>query len=407
MTPQAFSYPTVGYNNMIYVPPYGLHESIDYMIKINPINFNVVKIPLKVDSSKEKWQYGSVVGNKIIFLPYNESSILIVNCDDDSVEYVPFSLEGKGKYIKAHVHGKKVISLPYGETEYFDYACSFDTETNTIILKKLHCKINDEKKWHTSQYLNGKIYAVPRGERWFENYFPYSIELTCDTMDYKLTDMSELWKDYDAEEYTNKKYTTLARVGNKLYAPPYSENPNFDIMLKFDKEWTHERTGLKGTSRKYYSHSVSSNGKVYCPPAGHEEDWSDMLVIDSNTDTWKTISLGVSKESKKYFTGWENSQGKLYYIPRGGCVCMPEKQWKEFGDLAEVLVVNTIDDSFYTIDISKHFTDSTTIEKFNASVIIDDKIFAFPYGQSNSFQTVLVFDTITEQVIKEIDLNEI
>jgi hypothetical protein len=86
---------------------------------------------------------------------------------------------------------------------------------------------------------------------------------------------------------------------------------------------------------------------------------------------------------------------------------MPEEQWKEFGDLAEVLVVNTIDDSFYTIDISKHFTDSTTIEKFNASVIIDDKIFAFPYGQSNSFQTVLVFDTITEQVIKEIDLNEI
>ena len=53
MTPQAFSYPTVGYNNMIYVPPYGLHESIDYMIKIDPINFNVVKIPLKVDSAKK------------------------------------------------------------------------------------------------------------------------------------------------------------------------------------------------------------------------------------------------------------------------------------------------------------------------------------------------------------------
>lgn len=132
-----------------------------------------------------------------------------------------------------------------------------------------------------------------------------------------------------------------------------------------------------------------------------------MLVIDSTTDTWKTISLGVGKESKKYFTGWENSQGKLYYIPRGGCVCMPEDQWKEFGDLAEVLVIDSADDSFYTVDISQHFTDTTTIEKFNASVIIDDKIFAFPYGQSESFQTVLVFDTITEKVIKEINLNEI
>jgi hypothetical protein len=407
MTPQAFSYPTVGPNKMIYVPPYGLTESIDYMLKINPITFEVTKILLQVDSSTEKWQYGVVVGNKIIFLPYNETNILIVNCDDDSVDYVNFSLEGRGKYIKAHVHNNKVIALPYGEHTPFNYICSFDVDTKSLLLKHIVCDIDDEKKWHTSQYLNGKIYAVPRGERWLENYFPYLIELDCDTLVYKLTNLSNLWEDYDKEEYTNKKYTTLAKVGDKLYAPPYSENPNFDIMLKFDKQWTHERTELKGTSRKYYTHSVTSNGKIYCPPAGHEEDWSDMLIIDASTDTWKTIPLGVGKESKKYFTGWENSQGKLYYIPRGGCVCMPTDSWKELGDLAEVLVVDSKDDSFYTVDISEYFKDNTTIEKFNSSVIIDDKIFAFPYGQSETFHTVLVFDTISETVIKEINLNEV
>jgi hypothetical protein len=132
-----------------------------------------------------------------------------------------------------------------------------------------------------------------------------------------------------------------------------------------------------------------------------------MLVIDATTDTWKTIPLGVGKESKKYFTGWENSKGKLYYIPRGGCVCMPTESWKELGDLAEVLVVDSKDDSFYTVDISEYFKDNTTIEKFNSSVIIDDKIFAFPYGQSETFHTVLVFDTISETVIKEINLNEV
>jgi hypothetical protein len=407
MTPQAFSYPTIGPNNMIYVPPYGLTESIDYMLKINPITFEVTKIPLQVNDSTEKWQYGVVVGDKIIFLPYNEQNILIVNCVDDSIEYVNFSLEGRGKYIKAHVHNNKVIALPYGEYEPFNYICSFDVDTKSLLLKNIVCDVDDEKKWHTSQYLNGKIYAVPRGERWLGNYFPYMIELDCDTLRYKLTNLSGLWEDYDQEEYTNKKYTTLAKVGDKLYAPPYSENPNFDIMLKFDKQWTHERTGLKGTSRKYYTHSVTSNGKIYCPPAGHEEDWSDMLVIDATTGTWKTISLNVGKESKKYFTGWENSKGKLYYIPRGGCVCMPTESWKELGDLAEVLVVDSKDDSFYTVDISEYFKDNTTIEKFNSSVIVDDKIFAFPYGQSETFHTVLVFDTISETVIKEINLNEV
>lgn len=407
MTPQAFSFPTVGNNGMIYVPPYGLNKVVDYMLKINPVTYEISKIPLTVDNSFEKWQHGIVYENKIVFLPYNETSILIVDTETDKVDYVKIPFNDKGKYIKAHLHGKKIISLPYGETNTFDYAISFDVETYELKFKNILCDVNDEKKWHTAQYLNGKIYAVPRGERWYPPYFPYSIELDCDSLEYKLLDMSFIWHDYDQEKYTNKKYTTLAKVGEKLYAPPYSENPNFDVMLKFDRQWTHERTGMKTTSRKYYSHTAASNGKIYFPPAGHEEDWSELLIIDSDTDAWKTVKLGIGKESKKYFTGCENSQGKIYYIPRGGCVCEPEDQWKRSGDLAEVLVIDTKDDSFYTIDISEYFIDSTTIEKYNCSVIVNDILFAFPYGESESFHTLLIFNTVTEQVIKTIKLNEV
>ena len=406
MTPQAFSYATVG-NGMIYCPPYGLTEVIDYMIKIDPKTLNITRIPLCVDRSFEKWQYGVVVKNEIIFLPYNESRILIVNTDNDSVEYVDFPMPEYGKYIKAHVHDNKVIALPYGENNTFNFIISFNTLTREVETKLIKCPIDDEKKWHTSQYLNGKIYGVPRGEKWKPPYFPYIIELDCDTLSYKLTDMSYLWKDYDAEPMCNKKYTTLAKANNKLYAPPYSENPNFDVMLTFDGSWRHERIGIKGTSRKYYSHYTAKNNKIYFPPAGHDNDWSEMLVIDSNDDTWKTVSLPVAKESKKYFTGWENSKRKIYYIPRGGCVCEPHSDWKKQGDLTEILVIDTYDDSFYTIDISDYFQDNTTIEKYNCSVMIDDKIFAMPYGQSESFQNVLIFDTITEKVVGEINLNEI
>lgn len=408
MTPQAFSYATVANNGMIYCPPYGLKEVLDYMIKINPETYEVTKIPLIVDDSLEKYQYGTVVGDYIVWLPYNESKILVLDTRTDTVEYTNVIVEGKGKFIKAHQYYSKIIALPYGENDQFNYIISFDIDTREVSYNYIQCEINDEKKWHTSQLLNGKIYAVPRGERWDGNYFPYRIEVDCNTLSYELFDMSNLWPDYDSEQLTNKKYTTMALANNKLYCPPYSENSNFDIMLRFDgREWTSERTGLKETSRKWFSHNVARNGKIYCPPAGHEEDWSQMLIIDSSNDSWKTIDLGLGKESKKYFTGCESSNGKLYYIPRGGCVCMPKDSWKLYGDLAEILVVDTVDDSCYTIDVSEYFTDSTTIEKYNCSVIVNDKIFAMPYGQSDSFQNILVFDTISETVVKEIDLNGI
>jgi hypothetical protein len=412
LTPQAFSFPTVGKNNMIYVPPYGLKERIDYMIKVDPVTFNVTKIYLEVDESFEKWQYGTIVDNFIVFLPYNECSILIVNTDNDEITQIKLPFNSPGKYIASHRYKNKVIALPYGEHKEFDFAISFDVYTKELLLKNIVCPINDQKKWHTSKLINNFIYGVPRGERYIEPYFPYIIKLDCETFNYELTDMSHAWKEYDVQPFpiiTNKKYTTMAQVGNKLYAPPYSENDNFDIMLKFNgTSWSYEKTGMQDTSRKYFSHAVSKNGKAYFPPAGHEDSWNKMLIIDSNNDTWKQVPVdGVGYESKKYFTGWENTQGKIYWIPRGGCVCEPEENWKQQGDLADILVVDTTNDSFYTIDISEYFKDNTTIEKFNSSVIIDDKIFAFPYGQSETFHTVLVFDTISETVIKEINLNEV
>lgn len=407
MTPQAFSFPTIGNNGKIYVPPYGLNEVINYMLKIDPDTYEVNKIFIDVDNTFEKWQYGITYKNKIFFLPYNESKILIIDTNNDSIDYINVPFAEKGKYIKSHVHQNKLIALPYGDSNIFDNIISLNLDTYEINYKNIFLNVNDEKKWHTSQYMDGKIYAVPRGEKWTPPYFSYAIILDCDSLDYQLFDLSEFWKDYDQENFTNKKYTTLAKVGNKLYAPPYSENSNFDVLLKFDGSWHSERTNLQSTSRKYFSHVSSNNGKIYFPPAGHEEDWSELLILDTKTDQWKTVSVGVKKESKKYFTGWENSIGKIFFIPRGGCVCQPTDEWKKNGDLTELLVVNSSDDSFYTIDLSDQFKDITTIEKFNGSVIIDNNIWIFPYGQEPQFQSIFVFDTIKEKIIKRINLDVI
>lgn len=412
MTPQAFSYATVSSNGKIYVPPYGLTESIDYMLKIDPKTYNIEKLSL-IDSGKtERWTYGIEHHGKIYFLPYNEECILCVDTETDNIEYVhiewPKDYEFiKGRYISFHVYQDKIYSLPYGESLPFDHIIIFDTLSNKISFVKIDLDTNDCKKWHTSQMLGNTIYAVPRGEHWEEYYFPYGIEFNCDTLEYKLNDFSTFWKDIDQQELSNKKYTALAKANNKLYAPPYSENSNFDVMLKFDRTWTAEHTGLTQDSRKYFTGLTASNGKIYFPPAGHEENWADMLIIDSATDHWYTKDLGIGKESKKYFAGVENSQGKIYYVPRGGCACNPIETWKQFGDLAEILVVDTKDDNHYTIDISEYFVDNTTIEKYNCCVIFDDIIYAFPYGESETFHTVLIFDTITEKVIKTIDLNDI
>ena len=49
MTPQAFSYPTVSNNGKIYIPPYGLNEVIDYMLKFDPADNSFKKIQLQVN----------------------------------------------------------------------------------------------------------------------------------------------------------------------------------------------------------------------------------------------------------------------------------------------------------------------------------------------------------------------
>lgn len=412
MTPQAFSYATVSKNGMLYIPPYGLTECVDYMLKINPTTFETTKIPVHKSGKTERWTYGVEIANWIYFPPYNEDYMLAVNTKTDTVEHIHLrwpdnTKQVKGKYISFHKYKDSIVALPYGESEPFDYALVYDAGHRQDKFVKLECKINDCKKWHTSQLLENKLIAVPRGERWTENYFPYAVEFDCDSFDYTLTDLGSYWPDIDQQEFSNKKYTTLAKANGKLYAPPYSENPNFDVMLKYNGAWSSEHTNITGTSRKYFTHKTSANGKIYCPPAGHDEDWSELLIIDSNTDEWHTVSLGIGKESKKYFAGCENSQGKIYWIPRGGCVCEPEDSWKRSGDLAEILVVDTATDEFKTIDISEYFKDNTTIEKYNCSVIVNDKIFALPYGESETFHTMLIFDTISEKVIKTINLNEI
>lgn len=407
MTPQAFSYGTLGSNNMIYLPPYGLNECLDYMLKLDPETYKITRIPLVVDSSFEKYTTGILHNDNIYFLPYNESRILVVSCIDDSVSYIDIGFTERGKYNVGHLYNNKIIGIPYGTEDEFNMVLILDTETKTVISKHIDCPINDRKKWHTTQLLGNKIYGVPRGESTTKPYFPYMLEFNCDTYEYMLTNWGRLWQDIDNQPYiSNKKYTTLAKCNNKLYAPPYSENDNFDFLAKFNGIWSFEHTFLTKTSRKYYTHTVASNGKIFFPPAGHEEDWSEMLIINSNTDKWYTKDLNIKKESKKYFSGVENN-GKLYYIPRGGCVCMPEESWKEFGDLAEILVVDIETDNHYTIDISEYFVDNTTIEKYNQSLLVGNKIFAFPYGETDKFQTVLIFDTVTEQVIKTIDLNDV
>jgi len=409
ITAQAFSYGTLGKNNMIYIPPFGYRGVVDYMIKVNPETYECTKIPLKVGDCAEKWMTGTQYNNLLIFLPHNETNILIVNTDDDSVQYIDIGFTERAKYYSAILYKDRIIGLPYGIENNYDYILVLDLPTMTVKMIEIEFEINDEKKWAEGQLVGNIIHALPRGERWNTDFFPYRLEFNCDTLEYTLFDERPIWHTVDNNTYSNKKFTSMARYKDKLYAPPYCENELFDIMMTFDgKEWHYEHTGLTGDSRKFHGYVVAQNGRIYFPPAGHDRKWATMMIIDGETGKWWTVEVpGLTSENKKYFTGIENSQGKAYFIPRGGCECEELSTWKSDGDMAEVLIIDSKDDSIRTVDIGEHFFDNTTIEKYNQCLIYNDVIFAFPHGQSDTFHQLLVFDTISESVIKMIDLSEI
>lgn len=411
MTPQAYSYPTVGPDKKIYVPPYGLNSELDKLLIIDPITYDMEVVQLDYNGTLEKYTHGIVIGTKIYWLPYGESRVLIFDTIDKSIKYLPIPdlpkelYNCKGKFVMGHLHNNKIFALPYGESMPLDYILVVDLENDTTKLIKIENIPNtDCKKWHQSVLRGNSIIAVPRGER-RNDTFNHSIEFNCDTGEYTLTDMSSFYPEYSD---SRMKYTTIAIINDVIYAPPYGYVNEFDyILINKDNTWHSEHTGINQTTRKYFTHVKTKNNKLYFPPAGHHVDWDQFLIIDGITGNRKTFSVDVGNETKKYFAGIENSLGKVYYIPRGGCVCDPFENWKKHGDLAKVLVIDSKDDSHYTVDISECFTDSTTIEKYNACCIVNDIIFAFPYGESESFQTVLVFDTISETIIKTIDLNEL
>lgn len=409
MTPQAYSYPTVGPDGNIYVPPYGLNSELDKLLIINPITFEIDTIELKLNNTLEKYTYGIVIKNKIYWIPYGESRVLICDTSNKKISYIdinwPTGLSDiKGKFVLGHIYNNKIYALPYGESNELDYILSINLLDDTAKLISLELPNNDRKKWHQSVLRQNKIIAVPRGTE-ANISFNYAIEFDCDTHEYILTDMSSY---YPEHSHTNMKYTTIAISNDVIYAPPYGYVNDFDyILINKNGTWNSERTGITQTTRKYFTHTHTKNDKLYFPPAGHHIDWSKFLVIDGKDSSYKTFNIEVGNETKKYFAGVENSKGKVYYIPRGGCVCDPLDDWKKYGDLATVLVVDSKDDTYYTIDISECFTDNTTIEKYNACCIVNDVIFAMPYGESESFQTVLVFDTKTETVIKTLDLNDL
>lgn len=407
MTPKAFSYPTVGQDNIIYIPPYGLTEELNYMLAINPITYASIKIPLSTNNTIEKYTFGTVADTKIYWLPYGESRVLVYNTTTESVDYIdiawPDGLEScKGKFVQGHVYKNKLYALPYGEDRALDYAIVVDLELDTAQLIKLNVPTSDCKKWHQSVIRDGIIYAVPRGG---SQAFNYIIEFDCNNLSYILRESSQFYPGY---EQSIMKFTTIAIANGKIYAPPYSYQDDFDFLLTNNQgQWASERTGITQTTRKYFTHVKTRNNKLYFPPAGHHVDWNEFLVIDGNTGAYKTIDIGVGVETKKYFAGVENSQGLVFFIPRGGCVCQPPEERKQHGDLAQVLVVDSANDSISLIDISDCFTDSTTIEKYNACCLVNDIIFAMPYGESDTFHTMLAFDTISKQVIKTINLNEL
>jgi hypothetical protein len=366
MTPQAYSYPVVGADGIVYCPPYGLNESLNSMLSINPITYAITKIPLQVNNSTEKWTFGMPIKDKIYWLPYGEDTVLVYNTTTEQVSYIAIDWPDgtssiKGKYVQGHVYDNKIFSLPYGEDCPLDYVLIIDLITDTATLKQILLPDNDCKKWHQSVIRDNTIYAVPRGAY---KPFNFAIEYNCDDYSIKLINMNNLYYEH---ANSTMKFTTIAMVDNTIYAPPYGYDNEFDYMLiNNGNSWSSVRTDILGTTRKYFTHVKTKNNKLYFPPAGHHSNWSKFLIISNNSI--KTFDLDVTKETKKYFAGIENSQGKVYYIPRGGCVCDPDANLKLTGDLAEVLVVDSKDDSYYTVDVSECFTDNTTIEKYNFRV---------------------------------------
>ena len=267
-----------------------------------------------VDTPPATSKYNSMIsiGNSLFFAPYgiwDEFNTVLELDLTGSGKAINHTIDStsKGQFYSMDSDGVTAFAAPLG----YD-PVSFAIYIKNGKVKQLEVPGEGELKRHMGTvYHNGCYYSPPRGESYdYDKILKFNVA----TEQLTLITVPNLIK-------ARRKYTDFIVSGNKLFALPFSREPQLKQVLVYDTDT--EQIELVDLNLpdfpKKYNGGVLVDDTIIALPYGHKEDGNANygLVFNVNTYEHSVFDIGQTFGGKYRFRCGTAYNGVAVFLPTG------------------------------------------------------------------------------------------
>lgn len=204
-------------------PPFGTEKCKDYNKFFYYKDGRFEFLDLELPPAVSKFNGICSIGDSIWTIPYGifDQFEIILQIKDKKPIYHKINRPGKGQFYSLANNDHEAFSFPLG---YEDTAFAIHIKNDAIELQNF--STNGHKKMHMGTvYCNGKFWSPPRGDT-----LGY-----CDIVSFDGTTVKTYPVQFD-QPHILRKYTDFIVKGNKLYSLPFGQNGHLNQLLIFDTE---------------------------------------------------------------------------------------------------------------------------------------------------------------------------
>ena len=244
-----------------------------------------------------KWAGGVLASNgKIYGIPYDSPSVLIIDPETEQVNTSSITgLNGLGKWAGGVLAPNgKIYGIPYDSSS----VLVIDTGTNPENISYITGLIG-ERKWLGGVLApNGKIYGIP-----YDSSSILVIDTDTDTISYIPLLVGN---------NSGKWIGGVLAPNGKIYGIPSNSSSILVIDPETDTIVINEIIGITGQFIKWTGGILGLDGNIYGIPYNN----SSVLIIDPDTEEVNTTDItGLVSGGEKWFGGVLVPNGKIYGMP--------------------------------------------------------------------------------------------
>jgi len=193
-------------------------------------------------------------------------------------------------------------------------------------------------------------------------------------------DMCAFYKDYtsliplDNVPPATSKFNAVGVTDDSVWLIPYGIYDDLNVVVQLkDKKPIYHTLDKTGKGQFY---SVASHGNTACSfPLGYEDTQFLIYIKDNEVKT-----VEVDTNEKKAHMGTVYCNGSYYSMPRGESV--------HYSNILEFNGKKVIKHKLDLPEVSRKYTDA---------VVVGDKLFSLPFGETPGLNEVIEFDTKTKE----------